>query len=228
MNNNMLMDAPTLPWLIDRAALDDDGRAVLAAGGAGDPDAAARRLVAAGRPADGIRLVAAALPPREGVWWAWVSARHAVQVVGARGTPVPPTVSAALAAVERWIAQPTDETRRAAWASADAAGLETPAGSGAAAAYFSGGSIAPESSPAVPPPPGLHTTMIATAVTLAAAADPSTLTLVANAYLDQANEIVKQLGGWDAATAVARRYHEAQRAQHDEFATAGQPASGGQ
>jgi hypothetical protein len=70
--------------------------------------------------------------------------------------------------------------------------------------------------------------MIAAAVTLAATADPTTLALVANAYLDQANEIVKQLGGWDAAATVARRYHEAQRAQHDEFANAGQPASGGQ
>jgi hypothetical protein len=127
----------------------------------------------------------------------------------------PPAVTDALAAVERWISQPTDDMRRAAWTAGQAAGLESPAGAAAAAAYFSTGSLAPADAPLVPPPPGLHSFMIAAAVTLAAAADPEHLGALATAYIAQALEIVKQLGGWDRATAAAREYHESQRVQHE-------------
>src|SRR5581483_10984656 len=116
------MLAPTLGWLVERALLDDDARAAVSAiapsalaGGAADPTLVAQALLAAGRAADAIRFVACALPPREGVWWAWVSARHAAQVAAAGGKPTPPAVTEALNAVERWISQPNDDTRRGAW-----------------------------------------------------------------------------------------------------------------
>src|SRR5436305_1164313 len=61
--------------------------------------------------------------------------------------------------------------------------------------------------------PGLHSFLIAAAVTLAAAADPEHLATLAAAYIAQALEIVKQLGGWDRATAAAREYQGAPRGQ---------------
>jgi uncharacterized protein DUF6931 len=215
--------APTLAWLADRADLDDDARANVGgdAAAAADPGAAARQLLAGGRAADGIRVVACALPPREGIWWAWVSARHAAQVAEAKGAGAAPAVNDALAAVERWITQPSDDTRRAAWAASDVAGLESPAGAAAAAVFFSGGSIASPDVAPVPPPAGLHATMIAASVTMAAATDAASLDVVAGAYIDQATEIIKQLGGWDRAAATAKQYHDAQREQHEAFANAG-------
>jgi hypothetical protein len=136
-------------------------------------------------------------------------------------------VNDALGAIERWITQPSDDTRRAAWAASEVAGLESPAGAAAAAVFFTGGSIAsPDVSP-VPPPAGLHSTLIGASVTLAAATDAASLDVVAGAYIDQASEIIKQLGGWDRAAATARQYHDAQREQHDAFANAGKPAAGG-
>ena len=91
-----------------------------------------------------VRFLAFSLPKRECVWWAWVCARKA------SGTP-PPPVKTALDATERWIVQPTDEHRRAAMESAQAADVGTPAGCAALAAFFTGGSLAPPNVPAVPP-----------------------------------------------------------------------------
>jgi hypothetical protein len=226
VSTDMAPLAPTLAWLADRAALEDDARDVLAAAPPADPGAAARALLAAGQAPAAIRFLAGALPPREGIWWSWVSARHAIQVATAAQTRVPPAVTNALNAVERWIGQPADDTRRAAWLAGEAAGLDSAAGAAAGAVYFSGGSIAPADVMVVPPPAGLHSTLIAVAVTIAAAADPASLDFVAGAYLDQATEIAKQLGGWDRSVASARQYHDAQQQQHDAFANAGKPKDG--
>src|ERR1035437_6023179 len=55
---------------------------------------------------DSVRFVPHALPKREAVWWAGVSARHAA------GDAPAPAIKAALDATEKWIAQPTDELCR--------------------------------------------------------------------------------------------------------------------
>lgn len=240
--------APLLAWLVERAAVDREACALVRvtdpdalAAGANDPERLARALLAIGRPADALRLIGCALPPREGVWWAWVAARHAAQVAQARAAapapppgaadgaappvpPLPPTQQEldALAAVERWVAQPTDEHRRQAWAAGQAAGLETPAGSVAAAAYFSTGSLAAPHSPmVVPPPPGAHAAMAAGAVLLAAAhTDALHLADVAGAFLAQAVAVVRRLGGWEPAAVAARQHFIAQREQHERAVTA--------
>src|SRR5256885_1149294 len=90
-----------LAWLADRAALDEEARAAVTfalpgalAPGAADPGPLVQGLLDAERPADALRVVACALPPREGVWWAWVSARHAMQAMQARADAAranPPT-----------------------------------------------------------------------------------------------------------------------------------------
>jgi hypothetical protein len=94
---------------------------------------------------DAARLVAHALPKREAVWWACLCARRAY------GPSASPAAGSALQAAERWAADPGEANRRAAQAAADAAGVATPAGCAALAAFFGGGSLAPPAAPAVPP-----------------------------------------------------------------------------
>jgi hypothetical protein len=94
---------------------------------------------------DAVRFLAHALPKREAVWWAWVSARRAA------GSDPPPRIKACLQATEKWISDPNEERRRAAMAAAQAADLGTAAGCAGLAAFFSGGSLAPPEAPPVPP-----------------------------------------------------------------------------
>src|SRR5436309_2311589 len=84
---------------------------------------------------DAVRFVAHALPKRECVWWGWVCAKRA------SGENPPPKIKAALETTEKWIAQPTEDNRRAAKAATDVAGLSTAAGCAGLAAFFSGGSL---------------------------------------------------------------------------------------
>jgi uncharacterized protein DUF6931 len=213
--------APSLAWLISRVSLDDEAQAAVRevapgalADGASDAGALAAALLRAERPADALRLVACALPPREGVWWAFVAAQHASQLTLDPPVVVTPAVSAALAAVERWVKQPDEEARRGAWAAADAAGMETAAGAAAAAAFFTGGSVAPAGVASVPPPAGLHCTLAGAAVLVAAASDPAHFAPLVEAYLNQGLEIIKHLGGWDVASAQARQHFDAQAELH--------------
>lgn len=233
--------APLLAWLVQRAALDDEARAAAAAArpdafapGAADPEALVDALLRAGNVAGALRVVASALPPREGVWWAWLAARHAAQAAQARADaarsaappaaageppPLPPPTAqhAALAAVERWVSQPTDDHRRAAWDAAQVAGLESPAGCVAAAVFFTGGSVTPPHGPFVPPPAGVHVIMVSTAALLAAVAtDPGRLAEVAGAFASQGAELVRRLGGWEAAAGVAKQTYDTQAYEHAE------------
>ena len=118
--------------------------------------------------------------------------------------------------LERWIATPTDELRREAWELAQRAGLETPAGCAAAAAYFTGGSLAPAGGPFVPPPAGVHCAMAGTAAVVAAVGtDPAQLGEVAGAFVAQGVEIVRRLGGWDAALTGAKAAYDEQLQLHE-------------
>ncbi|MBZ5585801.1 MAG: hypothetical protein LAQ30_27140 [Acidobacteriia bacterium] len=111
---------------------------------------------------DAVRFLAHALPKREAVWWAWVSARRT-----AGEKPAPP-IKAALDATERWIAQPTEPNRRAAMAAAEKAGFDNAAGCAGLGAFFSGGSLGPPELPPVPPGEYLTAKAVAGAVIFAA------------------------------------------------------------
>lgn len=220
---------PLLAWLVERSGADADALASVAAAaptvvapGADDPARVARALATAGAPLAALRLVGAALPPREGVWWAWVAVRHMLQTLAERGADASPNAvapavaHAASAAVERWISEPTDANRRAAWAAGEAADLTTPAGCLCGAVFFTGGSIAAIESPmTVPPPPGADVTMAASAVLMAAAQlDPARLTALVHASVAQAAAIAKRLGGWLPAATLAQQHYDAQRELH--------------
>jgi hypothetical protein len=214
---------PALTWLMGRAELDDDAwnavKAVAPAAltrGAADPAVLLRALLDAGLAAEALRVIACALPPREGIWWAFVAARHSAQMIAARPDHDGEGDATAkqadlLALIERWINQPTDENRRAAWALAQDVGLETPSGCTAAAIFFSGGSLTPAGSAYVPPPAGVHVTMAATAVLLAAALGaPDRLVELADAFTGQGIAIVRQLGSWEASLLGAKRSFDQQ------------------
>jgi len=216
---------PSIAWLVARAQLPDDV-APLAATSA-DGAALVQALVADGKTPEAFRVIAAALPPREGVWWAWVSARHATQLA-AEGAEPPAKLAAALAAVEQWIANPDDDRRRAAWAASQAAGLETAAGCAAGAVFFTSGSIAPADVAPVPPPAGIDRMLTGNAVGLAVAVHPEHFEALAGAYIAQGLEVVKQLGGWDKAIALSRDHFQAQQERHALISappTSGAPAT---
>src|SRR5947199_9565594 len=72
-------------------------------------------LIAKERFPDAARFLARALPKRETVWWA-------CQCIGlTTGDKAPAKRAAALKAAEKWVADPTDENRQAAFPAAEAA-----------------------------------------------------------------------------------------------------------
>jgi hypothetical protein len=97
------------------------------------------------------------LPKREAVWWACQCVR-----------PASGAAASAIQAAEAWVAEPSEARRRAAQPAAEAAGVGTPAGCAALAAFFSGGSLAPPDLTAVPPADDLTETCVAGALDLAA------------------------------------------------------------
>lgn len=202
--------APTLAWLVKRATLSED--ALASSASAEDGDALLAALLDGGHVVDAVRLVASALPPREGVWWAWAAATHAARLTS--GEAVPPAVQQALAATERWIAAPDEDTRRAVWQCAQDVGMDTPAGSAAGAAFFTGGSIAPPDITPIPPPAGIHATMAFVAVIGSSAADTEQFESLARAFVAQGVEVIRQVGGWEGSIGHARAHHDAMQQQH--------------
>lgn len=213
---------PLLRWLLERAAPDDDALALL------DPRQPLETLQgtwsAKGLHTSVIRLIAGVLPARESIWWAWVSARYATQVVGGKAATA--AVHTAMAAVEQWIVRPDDDARRSAWEAGNAAGLDTPIGMVAAAVFLNGTTVAPPNVPPVPPPPGAALPLVSGAILMAAAAnsEPDQVDATMAAFAAQGLEIVKRLGGWDAALQLAHDTH--QRLAQD-YAQATAPAARG-
>jgi len=170
-----------------------------------------------------IRLIAAVLPARESIWWAWVSARYATQMPGGKAPSA--KEHDALGHVERWIVRPDDVTRRDAWDSANQAGLDTPIGMVGAAVFLSGVSVGPTNLPPVPPVPGSIVRLIPGAILLAAASNTNAAQVEPTmiSFATQGLEVVKRLGGWDAALKTAHDTHV--RAEQDYArATAPPPA----
>ncbi len=201
--------ARLLDWVVSRAAMSKEAKQTI--GGAADIDAILKSLLENAMVPEAIRVVAAALPPREGVWWAWAAATHASRLTSEG--EVPPDVAAALSATEKWIATPDDVARRGAWAAAEKVGNDSPAGAAAASAFFATGSIAPDNVAYIPAPPGIHSSMIGLAVMLSAASDAEHFGPLAWAYITQAIEVVKQVGGWEKSIEFAKAHFDAMAEQ---------------
>ncbi len=118
-------------------------------------------LIEKGLYLDAIRLLAFALPCREVVGWACLCVRHALG-------QDPAKITAAQLAAERWVADPSEENRRAAMAAAEAEDYKTPGACLGMAAFFSGGSISRPGLQFVPAPGHATPSSAAGAIMLAA------------------------------------------------------------
>jgi hypothetical protein len=140
---------------------------------------------------DAVRFLAHALPKREAVWWACLSARAVA------GSNPPPQITAALQAAEKWVADPSEENRRAAMPAAEAAEFKTPAGCAAVSAFWSGGSLGPPNVPVVPPGEFLTAHGVGGAVMLAAVqSEPGKAPEKYRKFLAQGIEVANGVNRW--------------------------------
>ena len=126
----------------------------------------ARALVKAGLAEDAVSVLAQSLSRRGAAWWACRVAR----LEG--GGSLAPKELRALETAEAWVRQPEQLKAYAAQDAANVAGLASPAGCAALAAFLAGESIAPPHLDPLPPLPHLAGMAAAGAVKLAAARRP--------------------------------------------------------
>ncbi|MEL7449216.1 MAG: hypothetical protein AAFN78_08400 [Pseudomonadota bacterium] len=143
----------------ERFELSEDAQAISPEGLT--PEQFLARLIEGEHFADATNFLAHALPSREAVWWAAASTRAGTPELDANNAQV-------LSLAERWVRDPTDDNRYAAFAAAQQAGLNSPASFVGVAAYMSGKSIAPKDLDDVAAPEGVTGTMAACAVILVA------------------------------------------------------------
>lgn len=112
---------------------------------------------------EAVKFLAQALPKRDAISWAYQCVRNG------SGTDVPPATLAALQATEAWLADSSEDHRRAAHAAAEVVGLGTPAGCVALGVFFSGGSLGPKHlEHPIPPPDDLTGKALAGGLLIAA------------------------------------------------------------
>jgi hypothetical protein len=116
---------------------------------------------------DAVRFAAHLMQPAQAVWWGCVCVWEALK------PNLAPKPAAALQAALRWVLEPGEPRRREAESAGKSAGVDTPAGALALAAFHTEGSMAPANLPAVAPPPGLAAQTLSAAILLAAAQGPA-------------------------------------------------------
>jgi hypothetical protein len=135
---------------------------------------------------DAVQFIAHYLPKRQAVWWALGCVKQAVP------PELPPEQAAAVKTTERWIAEPTEENRKAAFAAAEVADTSTPAGITALAAYYTD-ALPPTADPAKNAKAYFVTAKLVTAaVMLAAASDPEQLKVRFSGFASKGAEVVKR------------------------------------
>lgn len=124
---------------------------------------AVQALVETGQVQDALKLLARLLPKRYAVAWLCQCARD--QALDAED-------KAGASLAERWVREPNESNRRAAFEFANAGGYKSAGAWVAAAAGWSGGSLAPASQETpVPPPDHLTACAVVAAINMLAALD---------------------------------------------------------
>ena len=177
--------------------MSEEGRALL------DGDSDARvfvdALISGEHHLDTVRFLAHALPPREGVWWAWWCARRAA------GDEPPAEIAGCLEATKQWIADPSDKNRRTAMEHAEAVDFGTAAGCAGLSAFMCGDSVAPPDLEKVPPAEGAAAKAVAGAVMLAALVmEPEKAPEKFTAYIEQGLEVAEKIHLWKTPDEAAR------------------------
>jgi hypothetical protein len=129
----------------------------------------------------GINFVAYGLPAREAIWWGCLCLQHAC------GNSLSPEEKMAARAAVQWVMAPGEESRAAAKTPADAAGVASPAGSLAFAAFQTGGNVAPPPAPPIAPKPFAPAKAVVRAIKVAC-------TKVDPARLVETQRLVLELG----------------------------------
>lgn len=134
---------------------------------------------------DAVQFIAHYLPKRQAVWWALGCVKQGVP-------EMTPEQDAALKTTERWIAEPTEENRQAAFRAAETADTTTPFGITALAAYYSE-ALPPTADPKTNAKAYFITAKLVTAaVMLAATADPEQLKPRFSGFVNKGVEVVKR------------------------------------
>jgi hypothetical protein len=134
---------------------------------------------------DAVQLVAHYLPKRQAVFWA-------LSCVKQVATPPPPEVDTAIKAAERWVAEPTEENRKATLKAADVADAGSPAGCAALAAFYSDGLPKTDDPKQNARAHFLTSKLVAAAVLLAATSEPDKMNERFRAFLEKGLEIVQK------------------------------------
>ncbi|HET7561232.1 MAG TPA: hypothetical protein VFJ87_02500 [Rhodanobacteraceae bacterium] len=146
------------------------------------PREAVQALLDAGKEQDALKLLARLLPKRYVVAWVCQCARD-------QNLPVEAKAGASLA--EKWVRDPSEDNRRAAFEFANAGGFETLGAVIAATAGMAGGSLAPAKQETPVPPPEHMTAMVAAgAVTMLAALDEAKFAARRTAFIQRAFELL--------------------------------------
>lgn len=141
-------------------------------------------LAAADQLYSALRVQSHLLPPHEAVRWACGCLRdvYGDEIAGASGE--------SLQVAERWVDEPNEDNRRAAETAAEAANYEGAAAWVAAAAFWSGASIAPPGMDEVPPDDRLTGQGVTSALLIASAdPDPTAAPERQRSFLRKATEV---------------------------------------
>lgn len=148
--------------LVQKGALSGSAQAVLASGA--NVRHCLDELIGQGLPADALAVVARTLPKRYVVAWAC----DCLKSVPAANPATQNVDRAGLALAQQWLAEPTEENRRAALDFAEQGELASPGAWIAASAGWSGGSLLPRGYDPIPPPDHLPAEAAVAALRLAA------------------------------------------------------------
>jgi hypothetical protein len=139
------------------------------------------RLCGEGMHSDAVDVLTHLLPKQYSIAWGC----ECLQELTAQGTAMPSDL-AALAVTKRWLADPSEENRRAAIDIADRLRYQGPGAWLAAAAGWTGGSMLPAGQPDVPVAATLTGDAIGAAVRLTAAAEPAAFAQRMQLFVDRA------------------------------------------
>lgn len=120
-------------------------------------------LIETGHNFDATKFLARALPKREATWWACLSVQHFFCEFGGLSEE-----RYTLGSTEKWVFEPNDENRYAAYSSIEKLENDKPAYWAAMAAYWSGGSISPIDQPEILPLEHIYSIAVSGAVALSA------------------------------------------------------------
>ncbi len=138
-----------------------------------------------------INYMSHAIPAREGIWWAWFCARKSVL---AKATP---DEQRALSLAEAWIAQPSEDNRRAAKFCAERIPSGSPPQCVLEAIAFNGELEDPATGKSAPAIPYMSSKFVAAAVVGASyLPDPEHPEVAAIDYLKQAFEVASRINLW--------------------------------